>query len=516
VTARKARRTQSRVLANRMIVAALVVLALGGLYGVAGLSRPMALTSAARASSLGELPVTSALVACPAPGSGGLTGGGVAVASAPAGPGSGKLTLTALGRAAGGQPTAPVLVPTQPGELTVRPVRSAKAEPGKAGTLPAMAGGRVPTSVGRGGLIVSATGADAQGFDVEQLGPDGQPTARCASPGSDFWFVGPGAVTLHTDLYLINTDSQQADANVSVITDSGPLFGLADSGIVVPPHGMVVQDLDKLLHSAKAVALHVTTSTGRVVAAVRQTTSQSKAGGWLPVAAEPATSEVIAGLPASGGARELYITVPGGRSARVKVTAITPRGSYQPTGGSSISLLPKLTAAIALPSLAGSAASIEITSNVPVTAALELPGGPDGAPGALAAGSAAVTGQGVIAASPDGSAGSTDLVLSAPGGAARVRIGEAGPGVSLTGQAGQVVPIPAKSSVEVKITLPKHGPKAPVIAIIVTPLAGSGPVYGARLAGSGGTLRTVLPLLPSPARVGLPYVRDSLTAVLGP
>ena len=69
-----------------------------------------------------------------------------------------------------------------------------------------MAGGAVPTSLANGGLIVSATGSDAQGFDVEQLGPGGQPTARCEAPGSDFWFVGPETTKLHTELYLINAD----------------------------------------------------------------------------------------------------------------------------------------------------------------------------------------------------------------------------------------------------------------------------------------------------------------------
>ncbi len=381
--------------------------------------------------------------------------------------------------------------------------------------MQSMADGKVPTSLANGGLIVSATGSDAQGFDVEQLGPGGQPTARCEAPGSDFWFIGPETTKLTTELYLINTDDAPADAQVGVQTDSGPRLGAPDSGIVVPPHSMVIQNLDKLVRSAKAAALHVTTSTGRVVAAVRETAKPGQPGVWLPAAPAPATTQVLTGLPDTTGTRELFITVPGGAAARVKITAVTPRGTYQPTGGNGISMLGRLTTGIALPSLSGFPGSIKISASVPVTAVLEVSGGPAGSPGAFISGSAPITEQGVVAAGPAGSAGTTEIVLSAPGKAASVRISEAGPGVPLTGQPGQVVKIGARSATEVKLKLPKHSPKTSLIAVVVTPLPGSGPVYAARVALSGGSVVTVLPIGSSPTVVNLPGVRESLLRVLG-
>jgi len=313
----------------------------------------------------------------------------------------------------------------------------------------------------------------------------------------------------------MNADSTPADAHVSVQTDSGPRLGTADSGIVVPPHAMIIQSLDKLVHSARAAAFHVMTSSGRVVAAIRESASTTKPGIWLPAAQQPATTQVLTGLPATTGTRELYITVPGGAAARVKVTAITPRGSYQPTGGSGISLLGHLTTGVSIPSLSGFPGSIKISANVPVTAVLELSGGPPGAPGAFIAGSTAITEQGVVAASPAGSAGMTQLVLSAPGPAASVRIVAAVPGSALTGQPGQVVHIAAKSATKVRIRLPKHDAKATLMAIVVTPLPGSGPVYAARLAVAGGSVLTVLPVISSPTTIDLPNVRQSLVSVLG-
>jgi hypothetical protein len=515
VTARKARQARSRQLASRLILMGLVLLAAGGLYGLAGFSRPMALASRLHAGSLGQLPVTSALLACPAPGSAGAIGGNIAEASAPAGSSSGRLTLTELDPTASSAAPKAVTSSPQPGELTVKRIPRAPVVPVKLATMPSMVGGQVPTSHARGGLIIAATGADAQGLDVEQLGPTGQPTARCQAPGASFWFVGPGSTKLNTDLYLLNTDSQPADANVTIQTDSGPMLGAPDSGIEVPPHSMIEQNLGQLLHSAKAIALHVTTSSGRVMAAVRQTTSESKPGIWLPASQEPATTQVLPGLPTYTGARMLYITVPGTAEARVKVTAVTPRGSYQPTGGSETTMLGHQTTAIPIPSLSGIPGSIQVSSNVPVAATVQISGGPSGAPGAFLTGAGPITEQGVVAASPAGSAGTTELVLSAPGKAATVSISVAVPGAPLTGQPGaQIVKISAHSATQVTVALPKHSPKAAVMAIIVTPQQGSGPVYAARLAEFGRTVLTVLPVIASPARIALPDVRPSLVTVL--
>ena len=354
MTARKVRQARGRLVANRLILVVLVLFALAGVYGVAnGLSHPVALTAADHGTPAGRLPVVSQLLACPAPGTGGVTGGGIALATAPHSAGDGQVALTALDATAGARGPAAVDISPPPGQLTVKSFAAAPTVPKKLSSAHTMAGGLVPTSVTRGGLIVAASGSSAQGLDAEQLGPDGQPTARCQAPGSDFWFVGPNSPKLHTELYLLNTDSKSADANLSVQTESGSMIGTDDSGIVVPSHGMVLQNLDKLLHNAKDIALHVTTSTGRVVAALRQSSSSAKPGIWLPAAAEPATTQALPGLPSTSGIRELFITVPGSASARVKVTAVTPHGSYQPTGASGVGRLPHQTTGLQVPSLSG-------------------------------------------------------------------------------------------------------------------------------------------------------------------
>lgn len=533
MTGRNVRRSKGRQRANRMILAVVVLLGLAGAYGLAGLARSPRPSAMAAATSPGDLTITSALLGCPAPGSGGSTGGEVAEASSRTGTGS--VTWTAANPPSSG-PSKSESNPVKPGQLTVSSWRNGHSKPVKQASLPSMAGGAVPTSVAKGGLIIAATGADAQGLDIEQLGSDGRPTGRCQPPGTDFWFVGPASPKLHIELFLLNVDSVPADAAVTAQTDSGPLVGAADSGIMIPPHGMIMQTLNKLLGPAKAVALHVTTSTGRVVAAVRESTSLAEPGAWVPASLPPATSQVLTGLPSSQGTRTLYLTVPGNDAAQAHVWVVSGHGTYVPTGGSSINLLNHLTQAVPLPLQSGVPGSVKITSNVPIAASMVVAGGQAGAPGAFITGSTAITEQGVVAASLVGKLGKSELTLSAPGRAAKVRITVALPGVPLTGSgsAGQVVSIPAKSAVDVPITLPKgSAPKKPaakgsrsggsgsakasLVAIIVTPLPGSGPVYAARVefSLSGDTARTILPVISSPTVARLPAVRESLLAVLG-
>ena len=517
---------------NRLLVACLVLLALAALYGAAGLRGPHVRASGPAAGSPGQLAVTSALLGCAGPGSAGGTGGGIAAANTPSTKvggtaTSGRVTLTPAGpRVRRGRGGAQLSSP-QAGQLSVVTVQRAPALRPKQAVMPAMAGGAVPTSLARGGLVVAAAGAAAQGLDVEQLGPDGRPTDRCQPPGSDFWFITPGAPKLHIELYLLNVDNGPADATVAVQTDTGQQLGSPDTGIVIPPHSMVVQNLDKLFGKAKAIALNVTTSTGRIVAAVRETTKAAQPGIWLPAAPQPATQLVLPGMPAAPGSRQLFVTVPGSVAAQVKVTAVTPRGSYQPTLGTGVTVLQHQTSGITISSLDGIPGALKITANVPVTAVLEVSGGPAGAPGAFVTGSGPVTEQGVVAASPVGHAGSAGVVLAAPQQAASVRITVALPGVALAqavaggatpaGAATQVVRIAAKSATQVRIGRPR-GPgfaRARLVVIVVTPLPGSGPVYAARVGLAAGTVLTVLPVASSPTVIRLPEVRESLLAILG-
>ena len=503
----------SRLRYGRLIFAAVVVLLLAGIYGAAGVRHPAA--AAGKSARPTRAEVSMATRVCPAPGSPAPTAGSVAVAAMPASSAAGTAVVTRLtpgGSASAGSTVATADKPGVPQVVKIKtaPPLSTAQKAGQPGSSPG-----VTTQAGRGGVEVSATGAMAQGLEVEQTSGGGVVTAQCSAPGTSFWFVGPGQTSAGTiELYLMNTGSQPADAQVSVLTDVSkgpPLLGNADNGITVPPHGMVVQSLGHLLQASKIIALNVTTSVGQVVAAVRESRSARDAGIWLPATQAPARHLMIPGVPRTRGTPELYLAVPGSAAAEVKLTAITAKGSYQPTGGTGIDLLGGSAVSVALSSLSGVPGALSISSTVPVVAAELVSGGPAGAPGALAVSSGPVLQQGVLADNPPRSAGLTDLVLSAPGKAASVRITTATDSVSADGQQGTVVQVKAGSSVVITPRPPK-GSKAAEFAMVVTPIAGSGPVYADRVIVMGRTVESIAPVPSSLTWIPLPAVQNSLSA----
>jgi len=501
-----------RVVGSRCLLALLVLTALAAVYALASIGRPAGVAAGPPAPGRSRARVSAAVRACPAPGSAGATAAGIALAASSAG--TGQAAVTRLSPAGAATPPAPLRVLTQPGRLTQVsvPVSAGAAHGGSQG--PAAAGGAaVTTGPARGGVMIEASGAMARGLEAEQTDARGLATAQCQGPGTDFWFVGPGQRSAaDIRLYLMNTDSQAADASVGVLTDSGPVLGSTDAGIGVPPHGIVVQSLAGLVHGSRVVALNVTTSVGRVAPAVLETSGGGEPGAWLPAAQAPATSQVLPGLPAAPGGRELYVAVPGTSNAQVKVTAVTARGSYQPTGGSGIDLPGGSAAAVALPSLSGIPAAIQISSSVPVTASMSVPGGAAGAPGAFTAAAAPVQEQGVITGNPGGSGGTCALVLSAPQAAATVSVTE----LTAAGQASapREVQLARGRTTVVTAAAPRQAGRSWPFAVAVTPLAGSGPVYAARVVGASGAVQSILPLGSSLSWVPLPAVDDSVATAV--
>jgi hypothetical protein len=502
-----------RFVANRYLLALLVVMAVAAEFGLASVSHSAAVADGQRAQGQARVAVSTVVRACPGPGSSGATASSLALAAASTGTGSAEVTgLTPAGDTTA---PAPMHVLTQPGRLELLNVPEAPVlARGLAQQSTTATAAGVPTGAARGGVMIEATGSMAQGLEAEQASSGGLGSAECEGPGTDFWFVGPGQTHVaDIQLYLMNTDSAAAVATVSVLTDSGPIIGSTDAGIEIPPHGIVVQSLAKLLKGSHVIALNVTTSVGRVVPALLETSSGSQPGAWLPAAQPPATTQVLPGLPGTPGGRELYVAVPGSGNAEVKVTAVTARGSYQPTGGSGLDLPGGSAVGVSLPSLGGIPAAIMISSNVPVTASMSAPGGAAGAPGAFTAAATPVQEQGVVAGNPVGSGGSSELVLSAPQGAARIQVSE----LTANGQAGVsfgTVQLGAGHSTVVSLPVPKQGNRPSPFAVVITPLAGSGPVYAGRVVSANGTVRAIMPVSSALTWVPLPAVNNSVTTAL--
>ena len=229
------------------------------------------------------------------------------------------------------------------------------------------------TAANGGGTAVAATGQMAEGFEAEQSDASGTGLVSCSHPGSDMWFVGTGQSAGATQvwLYLMNTETVTASADVTILTDTGQQNGLS-SAITVAPGQFVKENIAPFVNGSQALALHVQTNTGQVAASVWE--GGSGGGAWLPQAAAPATTQVIPGLTVASSAAKLFVVVPGATDAQLKVVAYTPAGAVAQFPGNLVDASAGAATPLALNSLGASAAGLKLTANVPIVAGVLVPG----------------------------------------------------------------------------------------------------------------------------------------------
>jgi hypothetical protein len=492
--------------AIHLVPAALVLAALGAIGAAAQLGHPAAAPAAAASpAATRQVPVTSAARACPpAPGGGAVPVAVLAGGTGAAGTGQkGQVELTALPPA--GLPvrsTGPVRTQS-PGVLSLL-------------TLPATGATAKKDTQAAQGWSVAGGGTMAQGMEAELTQGSGLASVRCAEPGSDLWFLGPGQLNggSQVQLDLMNVDSTAASVDVTVINDGGQVQAGNDNGITVPPHQTVTESLSSSAHGSSVLAIEVHTSIGRVAADVSAESHGTTS--WLPGTASPSTQLVIPGVPPSGSTAGLFVADPGTLTAKVTVTAITPQGHIRPFGSQSVDLPGQSASYVALSPLGGTTAALQITSDVPVVAAVLVPGS---GPGVLTSATAPISEQAIVAGNTSGGGMAASVVLSAPGAAARVRLTEIAPasrgggsGGSMT--ASQVVPVKAGRTLAAPVEAPKGARHGSAFAVVITPLAGSGPVYAARVETQDRT--TVVSIIPAASAlttISLPPVRDSYDAI---
>ena len=374
--------------------------------------------------------------ACAAPGLAGAPDSQVALIAGPAG-GTGRALVSPIGTNTG----APLATLTQPGALTVTGVHATPAVVHGKTPSPTATSQPVVTVPASGGVVVQASGAMARGLEAEQVLPGGKISAHCDGPGTNFWFVGPGAFTVpHIQLYLMNVGSQPADVEVQAYTDAGPLQGSTDTGVAVGPHAhghpVPVEAAARYAHG-RAERPHQRRA-GRCGGRGHH---RLRAQRGLAARGERAGDADRHRRHAStAGTRQLYVAVPGTQDAHITLSAVTDKGTYHPTGGGGLDIPGGSVAELSLTSLSAIYGALEISSDVPITASLLTPGGPRGTPGATTAAMSAVQEQGVVAVNVSGKGAVSSLVLSAPWRAARVRVTEIGSG------GGQTPPGRARSS----------------------------------------------------------------------
>ncbi|HEV2375923.1 MAG TPA: DUF5719 family protein [Streptosporangiaceae bacterium] len=517
--------------ASRAIPVVVVVLGLAAVMGIATRPTSTTLHAGEVSTAPGTLAVRSVALACPAPGlagaptarvalvaaagsassgsassgsassSTGTSGGGASAAKTG---GAGVASVTPLS-SAGGTPLEHL---TQPGVLTISGAQPAAKVP-KHAVVPAAPAGQPASVPTQGGVVIQATGSMASGLEAEQV-TSADEAAPCAGPGTDFWFVAPGRLSgNHIELALMNVDSQSVSVNVDAFTDAGPLQGASDTGVTIPPHAMVTQSLDTMLSGSRVVAIDVHATVGQVVAALEEKPGSSQGGAWLPADQAPARQVVVPALPGTTATPQVFVAVPGTQDAHLTVTAVTTKGSYQPTGAGGLDIPGSSATEFPLPSLAGVPGALQISSTVPITATVELPGGGTGAPGVFAGALPPVAEQAVAANNTSGGGTGCEVVLAAPGRAVSAQVSEVG---ESPGQAGTpvTVHIPAHHALVEALGRSATSNHKDTFAVVVTALAGSGPLYVERvLIGSGRNgLRSLIAVPSAVKTVPLPNVRS--------
>jgi hypothetical protein len=481
---------------SRYVPAAVVLVALGVTGGVVAELKPAHPVTAALVTR--QVPVTAAIRACPAGSDGGQDRLAVYASGTSASGTSASGTSAASGIA--GAATVSPLWQSKARAATVATAKSA----GALTLLPVPATGAASKQQA---WAVAAAGAMAPGLEAEVADSAGLASVSCGAPASSLWFVGPGQQdgVGQIQLDLMNVDALAATVDVNMITEAGPAQTSAYTGITVPPHQLVVESLSSLANGESVVAINVRTSAGRVAADVSESAPHGGVS-WLPAAAAPSTSLVVPGVPPSGAGASLFLVVPGSAGARVSVAALTAQGRYQPLGSQQIDLPGESATYVPLTALGGSTVSLVLTSNVPVTAAVLVPGS---GIGAFTAAAQPIEQQAVIAGNTSSGGLSATVVLTALTQAAHVQVTEVAQGAPADSK---IITVPAGHTVDVAAVSPKRGEP---FSIVLRPQPGWGPVYAARVEsqGSQGKAVSIIPATSALTTISLPPVRDSYTAI---
>lgn len=218
------------------------------------------------------------------------------------------------------------------GVLTTRPLTGAPAP-----TVLDRAGAVAP---GLPGPVLQATSAVAAGLTAEHVvvrdeAPlRGLTAVRCTAPTTSAWFLGGSTVVGQGgELVLVNGDDSPAEVEVRVWSATGPVEARPGRGIVVPPRSRTTVPLDRLAPDRELLALHVSTSRGRVAPYVLHRRSDGRVPqgvDWVPAGPAPAAEVVLGGLPSGPGRRTVVLANPGDEDTAVRVELVTGEGTLEP------------------------------------------------------------------------------------------------------------------------------------------------------------------------------------------
>lgn len=371
-------------------------------------------------------------------------------------------------------------------------------------------------------MVAQATGGYAPGYTVtEVLNSAGAGTEHglaatpCTAPDTDYWFIGTLSDAKSALLNMYNSDQIAAEVNLAAYTQDGAVASgimQTDQGLLVQPVSQYTQPVDLTAlatgTTTTPIAVHVTTTAGRVAAALLD--SDGNSGRDFILAQKPAAHLVIPGIPAP--------TANPATKMKLQLTLLAPTADTDVTlhwiGGSTITpnvTVPHLSAGkvqqvdLSGVPVSGEAAALQIDSanNVPLIAEIRV-AGEGGSDTAYLNPVAALTGESVVAGDTNGSI--VQLTNTATKDA-QVKVTVEGSG----DPAPQNVTVPAGSTKAVPLQAPAG---AASFAVSVEPMDGAASVFAARIMTAAGGLITIQPMSTALETVDVPAVRSDLSGAV--
>lgn len=292
-------------------------------------------------------------------------------------------TTTPLTRAALGCPSG------LPGADEVRVVSGT----GAAGSV-SVGAQQVEVAPGRPGaaevgdaVVVRGQDELAPGLVAARGGVDPLVATDCPAPTADQWFTGLGADARHSSVIeLVNANAGPAVADVLVLDGEGVVDAPALRGVLVPGGESRRLELARLIPRSGDLAVRVTTTRGRLTAAVEDTEdrlgSAVPSTDWLGGQDAAESTSTLLGAPPGNGPRTLVLANPGDDELRVQVRMVTADSVFAPEGLQEVRVAPRSTARVQVSSelraaVADGAYGLQVTATAPVTASLRAVVGGD-------------------------------------------------------------------------------------------------------------------------------------------
>lgn len=406
-------------------------------------------------------PIQSSVLLCPEPGVGAQAGSRMTAAVVPGqlgqDKGEGKVVVTTLTGKVSDKAKL-----TAPGAQTEIAGRGRKLPP----------------------ISVVGTGSLAPGLIANQWSRDprgqgrGMASTPCDYAGSDFWFVGGGAVAgRQTRVVLVNPDAFAAVIDLVIYGPDGVIDAPGGRGLVVNPKKRLYVPLDALAPGVPSTAIHVIARTGRIGASVdddQMSGLKSVGTEWVPRAVAPATTVYVPGVFPGKGVRVLAIAAPGESDAQVSIRVLTKDGTFQPAERDHFTVPNDSVISLDMSSVTqGQPATLELTSDTPIVAGMRQFFGSKRVQNdtAYSAGAQVLTSAAAESGMPVQGATRVHLALTAPKGETKVQVAllpYLGKDVVSSPVQVQEVTVPAGAVKWLPITL---GQKAAWFTVVVTPLS---------------------------------------------